>query len=114
MLGGCFSQAGIGQHVDDFSLLQNASHLTLCLFLSRFEIEIEPIFASLALYDVKEKKKVGFFLITLHLSEGITDLCYKIEAFHFESRLFRRTLRSKWLKERWRHFIMNFLTCSSA
>lgn len=30
------------------------------LFLSRFEIEIEPIFASLALYDVKEKKKVGF------------------------------------------------------
>lgn len=24
----------------------------------RFEIEIEPIFASLALYDVKEKKKV--------------------------------------------------------
>ena len=26
--------------------------------LWRFEIEIEPIFASLALYDVKEKKKV--------------------------------------------------------
>lgn len=32
----------------------------MCFFLSRFEIEIEPIFASLALYDVKEKKKVGF------------------------------------------------------
>lgn len=32
---------------------------TLCFLLSlRFEIEIEPIFASLALYDVKEKKKV--------------------------------------------------------
>lgn len=28
-------------------------------FLGRFEIEIEPIFASLALYDVKEKKKVS-------------------------------------------------------
>lgn len=28
----------------------------------RFEIEIEPIFGTLALYDVKEKKKVGFFL----------------------------------------------------
>lgn len=27
----------------------------------RFEIEIEPIFASLALYDVKEKKKVRFW-----------------------------------------------------
>lgn len=25
---------------------------------SRFEIEIEPIFGTLALYDVKEKKKV--------------------------------------------------------
>lgn len=34
--------------------------LILCFLLSRFEIEIEPIFASLALYDVKEKKKVGF------------------------------------------------------
>lgn len=32
----------------------------MCFFLLRFEIEIEPIFASLALYDVKEKKKVGF------------------------------------------------------
>lgn len=27
--------------------------------LFRFEIEIEPIFGTLALYDVKEKKKVG-------------------------------------------------------
>lgn len=26
----------------------------------RFEIEIEPIFGTLALYDVKEKKKVLF------------------------------------------------------
>lgn len=33
---------------------------------SRFEIEIEPIFGSLALYDVKEKKKVlfSFFLLS--------------------------------------------------
>uniref|UniRef100_A0A8B9F540 Dedicator of cytokinesis 7 n=1 Tax=Amazona collaria TaxID=241587 RepID=A0A8B9F540_9PSIT len=31
----------------------------ICFFLSRFEIEIEPIFASLALYDVKEKKKIS-------------------------------------------------------
>lgn len=27
-------------------------------FFIRFEIEIEPIFGTLALYDVKEKKKV--------------------------------------------------------
>lgn len=32
------------------------------LSLFRFEIEIEPIFASLALYDVKEKKKVSFYV----------------------------------------------------
>lgn len=31
--------------------------LFVCLS-SRFEIEIEPIFGTLALYDVKEKKKV--------------------------------------------------------
>lgn len=31
----------------------------LCSTFLRFEIEIEPIFASLALYDVKEKKKVS-------------------------------------------------------
>lgn len=28
-------------------------------FTRRFEIEIEPIFGTLALYDVREKKKVG-------------------------------------------------------
>lgn len=28
------------------------------IYVVRFEIEIEPIFGSLALYDVKEKKKV--------------------------------------------------------
>ena len=33
----------------------------LFLFPWRFEIEIEPIFASLALYDVKEKKKVSCY-----------------------------------------------------
>lgn len=27
-------------------------------FINRFEIDIEPIFASFALYDLKEKKKV--------------------------------------------------------
>ncbi|XP_023260621.1 dedicator of cytokinesis protein 7-like, partial [Seriola lalandi dorsalis] len=32
--------------------------LVKCLSL-KFEIEIEPIFASLALYDVKEKKKIS-------------------------------------------------------
>lgn len=26
----------------------------------RFEIEIEPLFATMALYDLKEKKKVSF------------------------------------------------------
>lgn len=30
------------------------------LYIFRFEIEIEPIFGTLALYDVKEKKKVFF------------------------------------------------------
>lgn len=34
-------------------------HKVLVVYLSfRFEIEIEPIFGTLALYDVKEKKKV--------------------------------------------------------
>lgn len=32
--------------------------LLISLSLHRFEIEIEPIFASMALYDLKEKKKV--------------------------------------------------------
>lgn len=46
-----------------------------CLF-SRFEIEIEPIFGSLALYDVKEKKKVCMdveilCLFSFHLYEGV-------------------------------------------
>lgn len=36
----------------------------LCLFC-RFEIEIEPIFGSLALYDVKEKKKVFCVFVCL-------------------------------------------------
>lgn len=40
-------------------------------FFSRFEIEIEPIFASLALYDVKEKKKVGFKLLECDISTEI-------------------------------------------
>lgn len=30
-------------------------------YTSRFEIEIEPIFGILALYDIKEKKKVYIF-----------------------------------------------------
>lgn len=29
-----------------------------CVLLYRFEIEIEPVFVSMALYDLKEKKKV--------------------------------------------------------
>uniref|UniRef100_A0A672RE70 Dedicator of cytokinesis 6 n=1 Tax=Sinocyclocheilus grahami TaxID=75366 RepID=A0A672RE70_SINGR len=33
--------------------------LTCCGCSSRFEIEIEPIFGSLALYDVREKKKIS-------------------------------------------------------
>lgn len=32
-------------------------------FLDRFEIEVEPMFASLALYDLKEKKKVNMLYI---------------------------------------------------
>lgn len=40
---------------------QCSAYLTtlFCMFF-RFEIEIEPIFGTLALYDVKEKKKVIF------------------------------------------------------
>lgn len=47
----------------DLKCLQYYSCLItiLCIFL-RFEIEIEPIFGTLALYDVKEKKKVHIFL----------------------------------------------------
>lgn len=33
--------------------------LFISLSLYRFEIEIEPVFATIALYDLKEKKKVG-------------------------------------------------------
>uniref|UniRef100_A0A8C4LRK6 Dedicator of cytokinesis 8 n=1 Tax=Equus asinus asinus TaxID=83772 RepID=A0A8C4LRK6_EQUAS len=33
-------------------------HIFLC-FSDRFEIEIEPLFASIALYDVKERKKIS-------------------------------------------------------
>uniref|UniRef100_A0A2K6DVE6 Dedicator of cytokinesis 8 n=1 Tax=Macaca nemestrina TaxID=9545 RepID=A0A2K6DVE6_MACNE len=38
------------------------SHVDNCIFFSfydRFEIEIEPLFASIALYDVKERKKIS-------------------------------------------------------
>lgn len=41
-----------------FSLNHLSLSLSHTLPWSRFEIEIEPIFGSLALYDVKEKKKV--------------------------------------------------------
>jgi hypothetical protein len=34
-------------------------------FIHRFEIEIEPIFGILALYDVREKKKVGALFLLL-------------------------------------------------
>uniref|UniRef100_A0A8C3NKT3 Uncharacterized protein n=1 Tax=Geospiza parvula TaxID=87175 RepID=A0A8C3NKT3_GEOPR len=43
----------------DEVFLRDSFKLILCFLLSRFEIEIEPIFASLALYDVKEKKKIS-------------------------------------------------------
>lgn len=45
------------------ALLFNCCFLLTRSFCSpwRFEIEIEPIFASLALYDVKEKKKVSCY-----------------------------------------------------
>lgn len=34
--------------------------LKYCSSFYRFEIEIEPLFATMALYDLKEKKKVSF------------------------------------------------------
>lgn len=34
-------------------------HIDFLSFSDRFEIEIEPLFASIALYDVKERKKVS-------------------------------------------------------
>ena len=36
----------------------------------RFEIEIEPIFGTLALYDVREKKRV-LLLLGLHLAQSV-------------------------------------------
>lgn len=52
------------------------------LFLSpwRFEIEIEPIFASLALYDVKEKKKVSCYAF---LSTSSALSCWVTSANHW-------------------------------
>lgn len=48
-------------HSDSFfetsAMLSISHYYILCVF--RFEIEIEPIFGTLALYDVKEKKKVA-------------------------------------------------------
>lgn len=45
-------------------------------FFFRFEIEIEPIFGTLALYDVKEKKKVFSFppLLSLDSSYSVKPL----------------------------------------
>jgi hypothetical protein len=47
------------------------SHPNTCAFCTpyRFEIEIEPIFGTLALYDVKEKKKVpmSFLEMTVYI-----------------------------------------------
>lgn len=45
-------------------LLKNA---LIFLHSYRFEIEIEPIFGTLALYDVKEKKKVLLKLRINHI-----------------------------------------------
>lgn len=70
------TQKGFGERFGYyfFFLTKCKSSDFIYFFLSRFEIEIEPIFASLALYDVKEKKKVGCF-ITLHFNGNITNLC---------------------------------------
>lgn len=55
-------------------------------FLNRFDIEIEPLFACIALYDIKERKKVsvhtvfswsllGFSLSGLIIQENLQNLC---------------------------------------
>lgn len=50
------SLCGIKFNVNDYNFAD-----MLLFSLLRFEIEIEPIFASLALYDIKEKKKVSCY-----------------------------------------------------
>lgn len=58
---------GGGAGLDIRSVRGSVCHITP--FTCRFEIEIEPIFGILALYDVREKKKVGalFFPCFPHL-----------------------------------------------
>lgn len=41
-----------------FQVIQVKTTQIFLFFSDRFEIEIEPLFASIALYDVKERKKV--------------------------------------------------------
>uniref|UniRef100_A0A2K6P7R8 Dedicator of cytokinesis 8 n=1 Tax=Rhinopithecus roxellana TaxID=61622 RepID=A0A2K6P7R8_RHIRO len=52
----------VGAAVSILESEDSESHVDNCIFFSfydRFEIEIEPLFASIALYDVKERKKIS-------------------------------------------------------
>ncbi|KAK2107251.1 Dedicator of cytokinesis protein 7 [Saguinus oedipus] len=50
------AKKNVGKKIDNTEVLK--THGLLAFRQLEFEIEIEPIFASLALYDVKEKKKL--------------------------------------------------------
>ena len=45
----------------------NINNNYFALALHRFEIEIEPLFVTLALYDLKEKKKVNMSQLILRV-----------------------------------------------
>lgn len=55
------------------------------LYSDRFEIEIEPLFASIALYDVKERKKVRKQKITHRCGHAYCSWVFGFMFLHFTS-----------------------------
>lgn len=47
-------------------------------FINRFDIEIEPLFACIALYDIKERKKVS---VHYHINKEWNNTCSFIHVF---------------------------------
>lgn len=57
--------------------------LLISLSFHRFEIEIEPIFASIALYDLKEKKKVRKAFAVVFTISDVFLVVFSVEWFNF-------------------------------